>query len=281
MGPEATSQAGPTLETVLPKWRDAWEESRRKSERGDDHESERLAESLTSCLRSLVWAAGRLGVAQAILLEMVGSRAEDRIYRPLRLEAVMALAAGKPSPSITTALEAVAQGDDPELRALVASVAGREGGRSRSIWFRSSCWIGPPFRGLCRTRRSRRTTWRAPRQAWSTSKELFFPTWLSGLRVEALAAVLKDRKLSAPTRLGAVEALGESGPGGCRGPAQPWAWRPTMMKTWRKAAWARTPARRNGLDRKPRHPTRYSRMSDETPQGEAALFSPTPGAGRA
>lgn len=207
VGPEAASQAGPTLETVLPKWRDAWEESRRKSERGDDHESERLAESLTPCLRTLVWAAGRLGVAQAILLEMVGSRADDRIYRPIRREAVMALAAGKPSPSITTALEAVAQGDDPELRALVASVAGREGGKVAEHLVPTFLLDRAAFSRVVVNQEVKADDVASAAASVVHQQGIVLPYLVERARVEALAAVLKDRKLSAPTRLGAVEAL--------------------------------------------------------------------------
>ncbi|SIO58295.1 chromosome partitioning protein, ParB family [Singulisphaera sp. GP187] len=199
------------LETVLPRWRDAWEECRRKSERGEDDATERLAESLTPCVRILVWAAGRLGTARETLLEMAEARAGDRAYRPIRLEAVTALAAWKPTPAIAAALERAALGDDPELRGFAASAAGRVGGDL------AARLVGPFLSDrvtFSRVVKNKEVEAAGPARLAAArihEQGVVLPYLVAQADVEGLTAVMEDRSLSTPTRLGAVEALAKLG----------------------------------------------------------------------
>src|SRR5439155_8310793 len=91
-----------------------------------DEEDEELTKRLTPTLRAVVWAAGRLGVAQEALVRIATTPGDDPYYRPVRLEAVSALAGGaKPSDAVLAALEAAAVGDDPQSRALAADALAR------------------------------------------------------------------------------------------------------------------------------------------------------------
>ena len=60
----AAADAGKALEAALERWRQAWEEKRPAFDARFLGRRRTRADPLTSCLRSLVWAAGRLGVAR-------------------------------------------------------------------------------------------------------------------------------------------------------------------------------------------------------------------------
>ncbi|AGA27678.1 HEAT repeat domain-containing protein [Singulisphaera acidiphila] len=205
-GPEAKSKAG-ALETVLPRWRDAWEESRRKSERGENKETGRLVESLTPCVRMLVWAAGRLVVSRETLLEMVVARLGDRVYRPIRLAAMTALTSWKTSPAITAALEAAALGDDPELRAFAASAAGRAGGDLSARLVRHFLSDRVGFQRIVRHKDVKAEELARMASSRIHEQGVVLPYLVARADVEGLTAVMSDRSQPTPTRLGAVEAL--------------------------------------------------------------------------
>ena len=148
------------LETALRKWRDAWDEQRRKGVRSGDEPDERLTNALTPCLRTLAWAAGRLGSATGALVELAAAKADDPLYRPVRMEAVQALAAAEPTPATTAALEAAATGGDPEVRALAAEAVGKRAPGLRPRARREAPLRPrqlPPPRARLRRRRGART----------------------------------------------------------------------------------------------------------------------------
>ncbi|WP_406694960.1 HEAT repeat domain-containing protein [Singulisphaera sp. Ch08] len=205
-GPAAKPMAG-ALEAALPKWCNAWEESRRKSERGETKETERLAESLTPCVRNLVWAAGRLGTSRETLLEMAAARPGDRIYRPLRLAAVTALTSWKPTPEIAVALERAATGDDPELRALAASAAGRDGGELATRLADQFLADRVSFPRVVKNQDVKAKTLARLAAARIHEQGVVLPYLVAQADVEGLTAVMGDRSLPTLTRLGAVEAL--------------------------------------------------------------------------
>ena len=91
-----------------------------------DEDETDTSHPLTSCLRSLVWAAGRLGVArESCSRTWRSARPDDPAYRPIRREAVLALASAEMTPEVVAALETAALGGDPELRAVAAQALGR------------------------------------------------------------------------------------------------------------------------------------------------------------
>jgi ParB family chromosome partitioning protein len=76
-------------------------------------------------LHSLIWAAGRLGGATEALLAIASTRADAPYDRPLRREAVAALAGGEMTKPVLIALEGMTTDDDPEIRARTAEAIAR------------------------------------------------------------------------------------------------------------------------------------------------------------
>jgi ParB family chromosome partitioning protein len=198
--------AGDPLVAALRKWRDAWEQRRRKKIREEDPDFH-LAEELTPCLQSLVWAAGRWAVARDDLLAMAAARPGDRDYRPIRREALRVLASSEPSPEVVAALEAAAVEGDPEDRAIAADAIGRLvpdrapelAARllsDRVSFQRLARGAGDRLGGVLRA---------AVRQVHAQGVVL--PSLIDRGDVEGLAVVAEDRTLPEVTRLGAIEGL--------------------------------------------------------------------------
>jgi ParB family chromosome partitioning protein len=116
----AGSQASPhgaKLETAIAIWREKWEQLRSGPPLNPVYHP---VQSLTGCLTRLMWAAGRMETAVKELMSAATSHTDDHYFRPIRLEAIRALAHGKASKQILEVLEAAALGHDPEARAVAA-----------------------------------------------------------------------------------------------------------------------------------------------------------------
>jgi ParB family chromosome partitioning protein len=200
--------SGPALLAALRKWRDAWEEHRRLPVREHD-EGPRLSGELTPCLRSLVWAVGRTGsgVAGDDLIALAAARPDDSEYRPIRLEAVSALAAAEKTPEVLAALEAAALTGDPEVRSLAADAVGRDDLEHAPELAARLLSDRPSFQRLARGAGNRLggVLRGAVRQVHAQGVVL--PSLIAAGDVEGLADVAGDATLSEVTRLGAVEGL--------------------------------------------------------------------------
>jgi ParB family chromosome partitioning protein len=196
---------GEPLLAALRRWRDAWDQQRRKRVSEDD-EDPRLTAELTPCLQSLVWAAGRRGVARDDLVALA-TRPDDPEFRPIRREAVRTLASTGQGPEVVSALEAVAVEGDPEERSLAADAVGRLAperapelaGRllsDRASFRRLARGAGDGLGGVLRA---------AANQVHAQGVVL--PFLIDRGDVEALAAVAEDRALPEVTRRGAIEGL--------------------------------------------------------------------------
>jgi ParB family chromosome partitioning protein len=124
------AKAGPVLVPALAKWRKQWEEQRRSFDRtatGMMTQNAERADRLTACVRDLVWAAGRLGVAGEALIDVATARPDDIEYQPIRLAAVLALGGGEfaKTPGAIEALESAALSGAPEIRAAAAQALSR------------------------------------------------------------------------------------------------------------------------------------------------------------
>jgi ParB family chromosome partitioning protein len=125
LGRAKAAESGPPVAAALARWWAEWDSGRREETRRGALAG-KLVGHLLEPLRSLLWAAGRLGVAAETLVAVATTRTDVPYDRPLRREAVAALAAGKPSNPILAALEKLAVGDDPEIRATAAAAVSRE-----------------------------------------------------------------------------------------------------------------------------------------------------------
>jgi ParB family chromosome partitioning protein len=122
-GPEARD-AGIAIATALRRWWGEWDGGRQDEARRGAAPGERT-QALLDPLCSLVWAAGRLRAAPDTLLAIATTRADVAFDRPLRRAAVAALADGEPTGPVLDALERLAAGDDPEVRATAAQAVAR------------------------------------------------------------------------------------------------------------------------------------------------------------
>jgi ParB family chromosome partitioning protein len=174
-----------------------------RENRGDD----RLTDSTTPCLRSLIWAAGRLGGAPDVLLTLATTRSDDSLFRPLRREALAALTAGAPSDAVVVALEAAIDDTDPDIRAMAAEALGRYDPRraerlaERLMDDRISfdrLAAGP---GVQVTEAARKAAARVDYQG------VALPYLIARGDLDSLAALAADRKLPEAVRLGAIEGL--------------------------------------------------------------------------
>jgi ParB family chromosome partitioning protein len=121
---QQASGSGPAVAAALRCWWAEWDKGRQEEARRGSAAGT-LTGSLAGPLRNLIWAAGRLGGAEDTLVTVATTRTDVPFDRSLRREAVAALAGGKLTKSVLTALEGLAAGDDPEVRAMAAEVVAR------------------------------------------------------------------------------------------------------------------------------------------------------------
>jgi ParB family chromosome partitioning protein len=230
--------AGPALANALSKWWTIWNEKRPAFDR-TSLEGERLADSLNLCLRDLVWAAGRLGVARDALAKAASAWPEDPESQPIRLAAVLALGSDETerTPGAVAALESAAIAGDPKVRAAAAqALARRDPQRASTVAGRLlSDRVGFDrlvLDGAVEVEDSLRA---AARQVHYQG--VVIPGLIDRGDVATLAAVAEDRSLPEATRLGAVEGLAAMG----REPAEDVLRRVGMRadedEEFRKAAW--------------------------------------------
>jgi ParB family chromosome partitioning protein len=203
---ESGSESGEPILTALRKWRDAWEEQRRKRI-GEDEGDSRLAEVLTPCLRSLVWAAGRWGIGRDDLIAMAAARPGDPEYRSIRGEVVAALAASERTPEVVGALEAAAVGADPEVRFLAADAVGRLAPEQAPALAERLLADRASFQRLADHAGDRLGEVLRAAASQVHSQGVVLPFLIGRGDVEGLAAVAEDRTLPEATRLGAIEGL--------------------------------------------------------------------------
>jgi ParB family chromosome partitioning protein len=201
----AAAKAGPALEEALRKWLDQWEEQRRlvRENAGDTN---RLA-TIGACVESLLWAAGKLGVAQDTVLQAAAARPGDSFYRPLHLAAIAALASAKPSKPVLAALEAAALGDDPEARTLAAEALARNDARRAAAIAEKLLSDRVSFNRLADQEGVNLDATLRKAAGQVHYQGVALPHLIAEGDVAGLGTVAEDRKLPEATRLGAVEGL--------------------------------------------------------------------------
>jgi ParB family chromosome partitioning protein len=198
----------------LASWRKVWEEKRPSFHRGVSGMMtgmRDLADRLTSCVRDLVWASGRLGIARDTLAVAASSRPDDPEYQPIRLAAVLALGSGEMSLGAVAALESAAMSGTPEVRAAAAQTLARHDPKRASALAGRflSDRVGFDRLTLDGAVNVDETLRSAARQVHYQGVVL--PELIDRGDVAMLAAVAEDRSLPEATRLGAVEGLAAMG----------------------------------------------------------------------
>jgi ParB family chromosome partitioning protein len=192
--------------SALAKWWTAWQE-RRQEEVRKNQPAGSLAEEITPCLQALLWAAGRLGVGEETLLAAAAAWPDDPYYRPLRLEAVTALASGRLTEPVLAALELAALGSDPEIRTVAAEAIGRHDSQRASRLAERLLSDRVSFNRLTRHKGMELENMLRTAAAQVHYQGVALPRLIAAGDIDGLTAVVKNRKLPEAARLGAVEGL--------------------------------------------------------------------------
>jgi ParB family chromosome partitioning protein len=204
-GPAETA-ACQAVPAVLKKWRGRWEERRRTLTQVGRLDGPPL-EKTTGCLQGLLWAAGRLGVADDERIAAASERPGDPVYRPARLQAVGALASGTMTDAARGVLEKAAVDADAAVRTAAADALGRyapeRAGSIAEELLSDQVSFGRLARheGVDVSRAARQAAGRLHYQG------VGLPLLLREGDVATLTAVAGDRGLPEAARLGAVEGL--------------------------------------------------------------------------
>jgi ParB family chromosome partitioning protein len=191
---------------ALARWWGEWDKGRRE-ETWRGAEAGKLVGALLEPLSSLAWAAGRLGTGTDTLTAMATTRTDVPFDRPLRRDAVAALAAGKPGAPALAALEALAAGDDPEARAAAAEAVALEDAARAAVVAGRVLSDRVAFNRVARHAGAGLTEALRGAAAQVHYQGVAVPHLAARGDVAGLAAVAHNRALPEETRLGAVEGL--------------------------------------------------------------------------
>lgn len=203
------SGADDTVKTAmlaaLSRWWGVWQERRAKVDRDAG-----MADSLeraTGCVESLLWAAGRVGVAGKALADIVQSRPDDPRTKPIRLEAARRLVAGQPSPQTMDLLEGLAVGPDADVRVLAADLLARSDPKRAAAMCDKLFSDRPTFNRLVEANAvpAAKVEGVAGQVHY---QPVVLPVLVAAKDIPPLAAVAKDKKAPEAARLGAIEGLG-------------------------------------------------------------------------
>jgi ParB family chromosome partitioning protein len=232
-GDPAAAGAGPALAEAFGRWHKLWGELLdRLAARGDG--GDEVTHAMGPTLEALLWAAARHNTGQDVAASAATAAAAGTgspARRPVRLAALAALATyEKPTAAAVAALEAAAVESDPEMRALAAdALAARRPDRAAKLaekvlpdrvsfdrvagYLRAAGGSGDGITGGGGGNKVSATLGPALRTAIASGhyQGIALPYLLADADVEALSAVVTDRKLPEVTRIGAVEGLGRVG----------------------------------------------------------------------
>ncbi|WP_422929580.1 HEAT repeat domain-containing protein [Singulisphaera sp. PoT] len=208
---DRASGAASTIAAAIGRWQEAWDE--KWASLSGDHQrnapaSHQLTNLLTPCLRGLVWAAGRVGGSEKVLETVSLTRPEVAEYRPIRREAVLALAKkGAGAPAIK-ALEAASLVGDAETRAIAAQAVGRLAPAKAESLAEKLLTDAVGFRRL--TLDAKVVVEPVLRAAAKQAhyQGVVLPSLIDRGEVATLTSVLEDKTLSEAARQGALEGLG-------------------------------------------------------------------------
>jgi ParB family chromosome partitioning protein len=212
---------------ALAKWWAVWQERRAKvsgplpDSDEDDYSDDddcggRKAVSPGAALKkagevveSLLFTAGRVGVAAGAVASVAKSRPDDPLARGIRLEAVRCMAIGEHTPATLDTLAALAVGSDADVRVLATEILARLDPERAARLARSGEALSdrPSFDRLVV---AGAVTGADVAGAASNPhyQPVALPVLVAEKDVDVLAKVARDRKAAEAARLGAVEGLG-------------------------------------------------------------------------
>ncbi|MEK6234021.1 MAG: HEAT repeat domain-containing protein, partial [Planctomycetales bacterium] len=194
------------LETALGKWTAQWEQRQEQLRQGKTSH-DRALRLATDCLKTLIWAAGRLNVAGDAVLAAAESHADDVHFRPARLAALSAITEGKPSPAALSSLETAAVGNDPEIRSLAAGALGKFSPKTAEKIAGRLVSDRVSLRRLASGENVDVSAAMRDAAARVHYQGAALPELLAQADAEGLRAVMTDHELPQATRLGGLEGL--------------------------------------------------------------------------
>jgi ParB family chromosome partitioning protein len=202
---DASDAVKTAVSAALTRWWGIWQERRAKVDR-DENAEESLTKA-TECVESLLWAAGRVGVAPSVFAEIARARPDDPWAKPIRLEAARCLVMGRPSPTTTQVLEGLAVGTDADVRVLAADLLARSDPKRAAGLADKVLADRPTFNRLVEAEAV------PAKQVEGMAAQVHYqpvvlPVLVAAKDIPPLAAVAKDRKAPEAARLGAIEGLG-------------------------------------------------------------------------
>ncbi len=207
LGRVAAKDAGPAIEKALKKWHTAWVERRQQARRANAASDAELVR-IGACLRMLLWAAQRAGIAADALRPMVEFGTDDAWYRPIRLAALTAMAHGsKPTAAVLATLEAAALGNDAEARALAVEALARLSPKQAGALADKILADRASFRRLVEQKDAPINAALQTAAGQQHYQSVALPHLIARHDRDTLAAVAANVKLPDATRLGAIEGL--------------------------------------------------------------------------
>jgi ParB family chromosome partitioning protein len=206
LGRAGDAASGSAVAAALGRWWGEWDKGRREETRRGAAPGS-TAGALAAPLESLAWASGRLGVGADTLASIATARPEAPYDRRLRRAAVAALAAVKPTKAVLAALEGLATGDDPEIRALAAEAVSRADAKAGATLAGKLLSDRVTFNRLAAREGARVEDTLRGALAQVHYQGVAVPLLVARRDVPGLAAVAANRGFTEETRLGAVEGL--------------------------------------------------------------------------
>jgi ParB family chromosome partitioning protein len=206
LGRAGAAHAGSAVASALRRWWEEWDKGRQEETRRGAAPG-KLCGTLLDPLCSMAWAAGRLSTGGESLISIAQTRADVPYDRPLRRATVAALADSKPDKAILQALEGLAAGSDPEIRATAAQAVARENPSRAGAVAGLVLSDRVSFNRLTGSDGADLTETVRGAVSQVHYQGVAVPYLATRRDVPDLAAVASNRDLTEETRLGAVEGL--------------------------------------------------------------------------
>ncbi len=205
-GKEA-ADCGPALEKALDRWTTDWEDHRRQLIRRNRQSDDRL-DQITGCLRSLLWSASRIGVAADGITKAAVANPEDRAYRPIRLDAIVAFGEFETIPKkAAEALKTAAIGDDAHVRTVAAELLAKHDPNQASKLAEELLSDRISFNRLAEQEGVEVTETLHKAVSKIEYQGVAVPELVERKDIDALMAVVGQSSLAETVRLGAIEGL--------------------------------------------------------------------------
>ncbi|MCA9178306.1 MAG: HEAT repeat domain-containing protein [Planctomycetales bacterium] len=203
VGLAAESKHEPAVAGALSRWLQAWSSAHESARRGRTSSDLRL---LTTALRRLAWAAGRLKGAKSELLMLVETHREDSMFLPVRRAAAAALGSCKLAKKDLDVIASLIRDPDQQIRSLAAELLADDRGRVEAV---ADTLLSDreTFRQLSDHSQVDLAKTAAAGAGHAHYQAIALPLLVRAADTKTLAAVAVDDQLPEHTRLGAIEGL--------------------------------------------------------------------------